>query len=120
MWADHQPTASHFGVVPGADDVRPISQDQVKVIAHHGKGQQVDTEVGGKMLEHFLDPFLAVIEVFSGQQIVAEEKTSPNGAVQTWTTFTSVESMTSQRALRMRSGSVTANSEHKTTVDLRS
>jgi hypothetical protein len=53
----------------------------VKVIAHHGVGEQVDAEVGGKMFQAIFDPDLAVVKVLSGQFVLAKKKTSPHGAI---------------------------------------
>ena len=35
----------HFGVIPGRDDIRTLTQDQMKVIGENREAEQIDPEV---------------------------------------------------------------------------
>ena len=41
---DVPPAAGDFVVRPARDDIRPIAQDDMDMVAHHGKAEHIDAE----------------------------------------------------------------------------
>jgi len=65
VWTEHQPSACNFTVIPGCDDIGPSAQDEMEVIGKNRKAKQVDAEGGCELLQIFLDPNLAMIEILA-------------------------------------------------------
>ena len=46
----------------------------MKMVGEYGESEQIDAHRGGQLDELLLDPAFAVIEVFSGNRIIAEQE----------------------------------------------
>ncbi len=56
-------------------------QHKMKMIGHDGIAEQVNSEVGSLHAQLPFQPQLAVVEVFSRQRIVTQEKTPADGSI---------------------------------------
>src|SRR5690606_37978829 len=60
-----QPTQRYLFVVPALHYIRTRAEDQMQVVGHDGKDQQVDAKAGRQALQLVLDPSLAMVVVLA-------------------------------------------------------
>ena len=75
------PTASHLIIAPRGDQIRPVSQHHVQMVAHDGEAQHIDAELAGQERKPLLEPRLAVLVVLPGHRVAAAQKAPPHAAV---------------------------------------
>ena len=75
------PAAGHVVIRPASHDIGAIADDDVNVIAHDRKTENIDGEIPGQKFQAALNPFLAVVEAFSRDNIGAAQKGAPHAAI---------------------------------------
>jgi len=75
------PAPCDFGVIPSGNDVGAGPQDQMEVIGKDTEPEQVDAELGGQPAEVAFDPEFAVIVIFAGDRVVADQEAASDDTV---------------------------------------
>lgn len=63
------------------NDIGPISQDHVQVVAHHGVTEHIDAEDAGQLLHPAANPLLAMLKTAPAYRVLPAEIRPPRTAV---------------------------------------
>jgi hypothetical protein len=78
---NQQPPASDLGIIPSRHNIRTRPQNQMEMIRHDGKSQQVDPERPGQSLSLIFNHDFAMIVILATDGIVTQQVSATNHAI---------------------------------------
>ena len=76
--ADHQPSPSDLGIVPGGHDIGARAEDQMEMVRENAEAKQIDPETTRKMLQTIFEPLFAMVVIRPRGRVVSQQEATPN------------------------------------------